>query len=50
MQEIQQSIEMREIKRDEKYLKFLSDHDLEHTYEHTYIPTNGNLHLSLFNL
>ena len=46
MQEIQQSIEMREIKRDEKYLKFLSDHDLEHTY----IPTNGNLHLPLFNL
>ena len=46
MQDIQQSIEMRQIKRDEKYLKFLSDHHLEHTY----IPTNGNLHLSLFNL
>ena len=46
MQEIQQSIEMREIKRDEKYLKFLSDHDLEHTY----IPTNGNLHLFLYNI
>ena len=46
MQEIQQSTEMREIKRDEKYLKFLSDHDLEHTY----IPTNGNLHLFLYNI
>ena len=46
MQDIQQSIEMREIKRDEKYLRFLSDHDLEHTY----IPTNGNLHLFLYNI
>ena len=46
MDDIEQSIERQEIIRDEKYSRYLSDNNLEHTYIHT----TGDIYLSLNNI